>query len=414
MRRTAKLSVAAVLAVAANAVAMPQYGPQGMGGYGYPMGGPMMNGPMNGPMMGPMGPYGMGNQYNGPMYMPPNPRFSHMRGQRYHAHASPDEWPMPANPYMGARNRRNAPYFASNEMYNYGEMRASGHNRVPSDDVDSDDEDKKEQSSEDTGSTAAGVNRMAVGDSQTASCEQPDNNTSLDMASLGSKVINVSDFDGASIKPCTSTAASETASATVASADVDASSSTPCRHTLTRHLPAATPAAASQSKKQPAKATPKPAAHTCTSATSSVAKSQSAAATPVKAASHACSHSTATPAVATPQSAAATPKPAASHKCPAHSTAATPKPVASHPCTAHAAASSIVAAKPVAATPTAYANACSAHATNHIPAVKPLPAAQIRTPGCQTHRSDQTTAHVKAAHTDAAKHEPSMKNIRGI
>ncbi|KAJ2530636.1 origin recognition complex subunit 4, partial [Coemansia sp. RSA 1935] len=73
-----------------------QYGPQGMS-YGYPMSGPMME-PYNNMNMNNM-------NMNGPMY-PLNSGYhnNRIRGQRYHAHAGVNEWPIPANPYMGARS----------------------------------------------------------------------------------------------------------------------------------------------------------------------------------------------------------------------------------------------------------------------------------------------------------------------
>ncbi|KAJ2151105.1 hypothetical protein J3F82_003561 [Coemansia sp. RSA 637] len=65
--------------------------------YGYPMSGPMME-PYNNMNMNNM-------NMNGPMY-PLNSGYhnNRIRGQRYHAHAGVNEWPIPANPYMGARS----------------------------------------------------------------------------------------------------------------------------------------------------------------------------------------------------------------------------------------------------------------------------------------------------------------------
>ncbi|KAJ1732483.1 hypothetical protein LPJ61_002019 [Coemansia biformis] len=272
MRHTAGLAVFAVLVAASGAAALPvpQFAPQGMGGYGYPMGGgPMGGGPMmggGGPMMG-GGPYGMGNQY-GSMYMPGGPggnRYApgRMRGQRYHAHPGVDEWPMPANPYMDARTRRRlskSAFFANGDGGMAGPMiHAPGHNRIPmNDDGDSDDEDSKAGKGADDGSgdgntQVAGVNRVsASSDSDAArlsslSSERAaaaDANTSLDLASLSGKIINIGAFDGASTKSIATTSpARVTATASAHKASVLAHG----RHTVTRslgsHSPTPTPKA---------------------------------------------------------------------------------------------------------------------------------------------------------------------------
>ncbi|KAJ2468248.1 hypothetical protein GGI02_003760, partial [Coemansia sp. RSA 2322] len=203
-----------------------------MGGYGYPMNGPMMgggNGPMmgggNGPMMGGGGQYGMGNQY-GPMNMGNNYgdgqyRNGRMRGQRYHAHASPDMWPIPKNPYKAARwNRGNGNmgfYDSGGSNDSDEDLHAPGHNRIPRED---DDDDDDSASNGDT--KAAGVNRMAgdagagasgSGSGSNASlasnenAAMTDSNTSINIAAMSDKILNIGAFDGATIKS-TSAAAS--------------------------------------------------------------------------------------------------------------------------------------------------------------------------------------------------------------
>ncbi|KAJ2126153.1 hypothetical protein IW147_000304 [Coemansia sp. RSA 720] len=237
--RSTGLAVVAVLAGTASAA--PQYGPQGMG-YGYPMGGPMM-----GPYMNNMN--GMNNMnMNGPMY-PPNSGYHNgrMRGQRYHAHAGVDEWPMPANPYMGARSHgrfANPAFYANNPM---DDSMRPAHNREPAEDdfSDSDDDEKskkdddkkdKDSSASDNSDTqVAGVNRAANGDARRMSelGLDSESNTSLDMKALGSKVINIDAFEGASMKStATATATGSTGVAITASAAP--------RHTLTKSLPAKT------------------------------------------------------------------------------------------------------------------------------------------------------------------------------
>ncbi|KAJ2717171.1 hypothetical protein H4R19_000115 [Coemansia spiralis] len=262
----------AVLLAAVSGVAalpVPQYGPPGMGGYGYPMGGgggPMMGGGGGGGPM--MGPYGMGNQ-GGPMYMPGggSNRYmgGRMRGQRYHAHAGVDEWPMPANPYMDARSRRR---FGKSAFYANGDgamgdpmMRAPGHNRIPTNDDDDDGDDdgdhkdsKGPANDASDGSTrVAGVNRASASPADDAkrlaslSSEQAaaaDSNTSLDLASLSSKIINIGAFDGASIKSTSTASAARKTGAVPAHKET---TSAQVRHTVTRplgsHVPSPTPKA---------------------------------------------------------------------------------------------------------------------------------------------------------------------------
>ncbi|KAJ1805790.1 hypothetical protein LPJ56_006488, partial [Coemansia sp. RSA 2599] len=207
---------------------MPQYGPQGMGNYGgYPMPGPMMG---NGGQM--MGPYGMNSGQCGPMYnMPGGDEGSHyhngrMRGIRYHAHAGVDEWPVPKNPYMNARWNR---HMSRSEFYANGPglggpmMGPVGHNRIPMDDApdkdnDSDDDsDTKSASSAGDGSSSSagadglrvgGVNRLsslAGSNSISAGADSADTNTSINIAAMSDRIINVNAFDGASIKSTPST-----------------------------------------------------------------------------------------------------------------------------------------------------------------------------------------------------------------
>ncbi|KAJ2784463.1 hypothetical protein H4R18_001085 [Coemansia javaensis] len=243
MRPATGLFAAAALAAACCAAPLPapQYGPQGMmgGGYGYPMGGP----------------YGMGAPY-GPMYMPgggggggASGRYfgGKMRGQRYHAHAGVDEWPMPANPYMGGRGRRGfgRPEFYANGPGDMGDpmMRAPGHNRIPAGDDDSDDDDDNSNAkSSESGTKAAGVNRASASsgaDAQRMSELQDEqsaaanSNTSLDLAALSSKIINIGAFDGASMKP---TAASGTPCKTGAAQTPRCTPAGHIRHTVTRPL----------------------------------------------------------------------------------------------------------------------------------------------------------------------------------
>ncbi|KAJ2796773.1 hypothetical protein H4R20_005421, partial [Coemansia guatemalensis] len=146
--------IGAALAVAAacvSALPAPQYGGQGMapqyGGQGMaPYGYPMMGG--GGPMMGP---YGMGDAYGG-MCMPNGGgyRNGRMRGQRYHAHASADEWPLPNNPYMDARSHRRfsrQAFYADGGPGDAPMMHAPGHNRIPANDADSDDDNDDDDAS---------------------------------------------------------------------------------------------------------------------------------------------------------------------------------------------------------------------------------------------------------------------------
>ncbi|KAJ2721513.1 hypothetical protein GGI07_003913 [Coemansia sp. Benny D115] len=216
----------------AVAIPVPQYGPQGMGNYGYPMGNNGMmggGGQMGYPMMD--GSYGMngGNQFN-PMYNMGNGdggRYHNgrMRGQRYHAHAGVDEWPIAKNPYMDARwNRRpiraalydNGPMGAGNDPTM---MRAGAHNRIPMNDMgdkdsDDDEEDKSSQNSQSSnsaeGTQVGGVKRFSADNIPDPAS---DTNTSIDLATVSNKIINVSDFNGADIKP-TATGTLNTASAT--------------------------------------------------------------------------------------------------------------------------------------------------------------------------------------------------------
>ncbi|KAJ2861558.1 hypothetical protein GGI22_002424, partial [Coemansia erecta] len=239
-----------------------------MNGYGYPMGGGNM-GPMmgNGPMAGP---YGMYGPYGGgPMYMPGGGgRYcnGNMRGQRYHAHAGADEWPLPKNPYKNARQNR---YFANNAMYmneGAGEpmMRPLGHNRVPKndndDDSDSEDNEKSESSSASTNNSDAdgsngihvgGVNRVSAsaGSDVVHTSElllehslMADSNTSLDLAMLSNKIINVNAF-------ASSTGATPTHASAPETSATKAKSSAKARQTITRNISSSKPTPSTLSPK---------------------------------------------------------------------------------------------------------------------------------------------------------------------
>ncbi|KAJ2498165.1 hypothetical protein GGH96_004535 [Coemansia sp. RSA 1972] len=443
--RSTGLAVVAVLASTASAA--PQYGPQGMG-YGYPMGGPMM------------GPYnnmnGMNNMnMNGPMY-PPNSGYHNgrMRGQRYHAHAGVDEWPMPANPYMGARSHgrfANPAFYANNAM---DDSMRPAHNREPSgedDFSDSDDDEKKDKKDDDKkdkdssadGSSAdtqvAGVNR-AVGDARRMSELGLDStsNTSLDMAALGSKVINIDAFEGASMK--STATATATASATGSSGGAASTVSAAPRHTLTRALPAnSAPTAAakpqtvkSQAAKPQATKSQAPKAQAAQATKPQAVKSQAPKAQAAKVGAATTPHQ---PSVRT-----------AEHACTTHSdcTAANPKP------TAKPAAAKPPAPKPAACPsqppnrnavkPSTHPQAAPTHTSPSVALTKNAahgPATLVRTPMQQFHEphdeshmeshmephveshmephaaKNTQSAHPALTHTPT-KHEPSMKNIRGM
>ncbi|KAJ2893746.1 hypothetical protein IWW38_002782 [Coemansia aciculifera] len=289
---TGKALLAALLYVSSiNALPVPQYGPQGMGGgFGYPMNGQMMgNGNGNG---GGCGPYGMGggdsygpmNNYNGGGGRYNNMRMA-MRGQRYNAHAGPEMWPIPKNPYKAARwNRGNANgfYDSGNGGGGGGPMmggggpmmggngngggfdgfRGSAHNRIPMDDNDDSDVDD-DKSKEDT--KVAGVNRisadtMASGLSSSANenAGMTDMNTSINLSAMSDKIINIGAFDGATMK-ATSTAASAASSATAATTTASPNTakkttkpSPPnARQTVTRNMGSAKPTQVARSAAKP-------------------------------------------------------------------------------------------------------------------------------------------------------------------
>ncbi|KAJ2357308.1 hypothetical protein IWW50_003699 [Coemansia erecta] len=377
MRSTTGLAVLAVLV--GTTWAAPQYGPQGMG-YGYPMNGPMMNGPM----MGPYGMNGMGGM-NGPMYPPnmPNYHNGRMRGQRCHAHAGADEWPMPANPYMDARSRRhfsNSAFYANGAASNDDddEVHAHGHNRVPAgenDGSDSDNDDDeggkdKQSAKSGEGTQVAGVNRVADDSSRRMSelALESNSNTSLDMEALGSKVINIDAFDGASIKP-TATAAATDSSNTAAT---PATASALGRHTVTRVLnakPTPTNAPKSQAAKARAAVKPQTAKTGVHPATTGTSKPQAPPhiAAPAKDPSNIARASAATAVHKGPES---PPAHALNHSAPG----------VTHP---------------------------STHG----------PVSRVRAPAPQPHTvamGTMSAAHPEQTHAVSAKHEPSMKNIRGM
>ncbi|KAI9501017.1 hypothetical protein BX070DRAFT_229275 [Coemansia spiralis] len=278
---------------ATAALPMPQYGMQGMGGgggygYGYPMGGGMMgnNGPMmgNGSQMG--GPYGA---YGNPMYMPGEGsghyHNGHVRGQRYHAHADVDSWPLPKNPYMNARANR---YFANNALYanngggGWPTMHAPGHNRVPTNDSNDDaDTDKKEDLENDEagdanssskkgddsadshddaeGTHVGGINRISAsansGVMHTSELlwehsQIADMNTSLDLDKLSSKIINVSDLNRAAATHTTTSSGTTTLTPkTTLNVATKSSATLRARQTITRNLASAKPTSAPKPQK---------------------------------------------------------------------------------------------------------------------------------------------------------------------
>ncbi|KAJ2818383.1 hypothetical protein FBU31_005894 [Coemansia sp. 'formosensis'] len=264
-----KALIAALLcaSISVNGLPTPQYGPQGMGnggggggGFGYPMNGPT-NGMVNGPMMGNgggYGPYGMGDSY-GPMNMGNNygggNRYNNMRmrGQRYHAHASPDMWPIPKNPYKAARwNRGNANGFYDNSG-NSGPMvngnspcdgfHGPAHNRSPMDDSDSDDDTEKASAGD---TKVAGVNRVSADSTGSSSMSvnenvgMSDSNTSINLAAMSDKIINIGAFDGATMK-ATSTSSANKATATAPVSLAKSKAVPVARQTVTRSIKSAKP-----------------------------------------------------------------------------------------------------------------------------------------------------------------------------
>ncbi|KAJ1667211.1 hypothetical protein GGF38_002807 [Coemansia sp. RSA 25] len=237
----------------------------------------------------------MGNNYNG------GGRYNNMRmmrGQRYNAHASPDMWPIPKNPYKAARwNRGNTNGFYDNSNGNgtgngngngcgnggpmmgggnggpmmgggngngggFDGFRGPAHNRVPMDDNDDSDEDEN-KSKDDT--KVAGVNRISadpVASSLSSSANEnagmTDLNTSINLAAMSDKIINIGAFDGATMKAtstaastaATMTAATMTASPSAAKKAVKASSSNE-RQTVTRSLSSAKPTQTARSAVKP-------------------------------------------------------------------------------------------------------------------------------------------------------------------
>ncbi|KAJ2554438.1 hypothetical protein EV175_002583 [Coemansia sp. RSA 1933] len=260
MQKTALFALS-VYATATAGIPAPQYGMNG-GGYGYPMmgnAGPMMGNA--GPMAGPYGMYGPYGGGNGPMYMPGSGgagRYynSNMRGQRYHAHASADEWPLPKNPYKNARQNR---YFANNAMYMDGMgspmMHASGHNRVPQNDDDSDSEDSEQKESSSASPNSGdsdgtndthvgGVNRVSASAASDAihtsellleHSLMADPNTSLDLAMLSNKIINVNAFASSSSSGGAAQTHEAPASATKSHSPAKA------RQTITRNISSSKP-----------------------------------------------------------------------------------------------------------------------------------------------------------------------------
>ncbi|KAJ2492398.1 hypothetical protein IWW37_001445 [Coemansia sp. RSA 2050] len=241
----------------------------GGGGFGYPMNGPMMG---NG---GGYGPYGMGDSY-GPMNMGNNcgggNRYGNMRmrGQRYHAHASPDMWPIPKNPYKAARwNRGNASGFYDNSGNGGPMMNGSGpmingsgpydgfhepaRNRSPMDDSDSDDDSEKTSSGD---TKVAGVNRVStnlVGSTATPVNENAgmtDSNTSINLAAMSDKIINIGAFDGASMK-ATSTSSAPKATDTASASPAKSKAAPAARQTITRSMVSAKPTPAIRNAAKP-------------------------------------------------------------------------------------------------------------------------------------------------------------------
>ncbi|KAJ2743657.1 hypothetical protein GGI20_003577 [Coemansia sp. BCRC 34301] len=304
-----KALVAALLCVTSvNALPVPQYGPQGMGGggFGYPMNGPMMgNGGGGGPYgMGcgdSYGPMNMGNNYNG------GGRYNNMRmmrGQRYNAHASPDMWPIPKNPYRAARwNRGNANGFYDNgNGGGFDGFRGPAHNRVSMDDNGDSDDDGDEDNDKSKGNTrVAGVNRApadttasSLSSSANENAGMTDLNTSINLAAMSDKIINIGAFDGATMK-ATSTAATSTASPSAAKKTEKASTSN-ARQTVTRSLGSVKPTQAARNAVKPTPRTQAAvhakAANTASSkpVVSSIARAAAVLETPVALASPTTAH----------------------------------------------------------------------------------------------------------------------------
>ncbi|KAJ2366374.1 hypothetical protein IW150_005955 [Coemansia sp. RSA 2607] len=358
------------------------------------MGGQMMGG--GGPMMGP---YGMGNdQWGGPMYnMPGGEGNSHYhsgraRGQRYNAHAGVDEWPIPKNPYMNARwnkHSNHAQLYANDGQMGMGGpmMGPSGHNRIPmdegadKDDADSDnddDADSSKSSNKDSSSSATaadnsgdirvgGVNRISAsadGSNPLLGADASDTNTSINMAAMSDRILNVNAFDGASIKP-TATANSQTS----ASSNAPLTSSTgPSRQTITRSLNTVKPTHKPESVDHKANAHTRVASlQRCTS--SSIVR-------PL--AETTCTHAAAASAAAT-----------VATTC-THTTAGAAIPAAKKTASAK---------KPAKPSATATATATK----------RPRP--QVKTDSAST-----TCSHVRASASTSVpgKKEPSMKNVRGL
>ncbi|KAJ2234691.1 hypothetical protein H4R99_004012 [Coemansia sp. RSA 1722] len=397
---------------------VPQYGPQGIGNYGgYPMGGPMMGN--NGPMMGPYGMNG-GDQY-GPMYNMPGgdggSRYHNgrMRGQRYHAHAGVDEWPVAKNPYMNARWNR---HMSHSEFYANGAgpsgpmMGPSGHNRIPMDgaadespekdnDSDDDSDTKSVSGSGDSGSSSAGTDGLRVGgvnrlsslansDGISAGADAMDSNTSINIAAMSDRIINVDAFDGASIKSTPSASADKaTASSSVGVKTSDKPASTPsgaARQTITRSMNAAKPTGGVQDKNAQ-----KP--ENASNAQIRLASGQNCAAKRAKSLtnSESClpSHGASSVSAKAKATAAAATLSSSSHICPS----------------AESAASKKQAAKPTKTS----AAAVAADATTTAPATTSACSHQVKV---ASSKSSQIRAPINTSVPN--KKEPSMKNIRGL
>ncbi|KAJ1942739.1 hypothetical protein GGF37_002978 [Kickxella alabastrina] len=279
MRYISSLLIGAFIHTASvYALPLPQYAPQNMD-YNYPMYNPQMmynngnNGMMNngGGMMynnGMMNSNGMMNNRGGMMYnngsgMNNQPigrssspsSSSKARGQRYHAHAAVNDWPIPKNPYNKARANRHpshAALYAADAMAGPNPMNPPAHNRIPMD-ADTDDTDDDEPKNKDKVSIS-GVRRAEKSVLSMEAAMASDPNTSINVEALSTRIINVDAFDSGSIKPAASSSSTQSGSAsssdtllptTNASAAPSAASTATgtVKQTITRSIVASKPTA---------------------------------------------------------------------------------------------------------------------------------------------------------------------------
>ncbi|KAJ2792510.1 hypothetical protein GGI18_000337 [Coemansia linderi] len=126
-------------------------------------------------------------------------------------------------------------------------------NRSPMDDSDSDDDSEKASSGD---TKVAGVNRVSanLAGSSSASANEnagmTDSNTSINLAAMSDKIINIGAFDGASMK-ATSTSSAAKATDTASASLAKSKTAPAARQTITRSIVSAKPTPAVRSAVKP-------------------------------------------------------------------------------------------------------------------------------------------------------------------